>query len=1125
MSHFTFLQSEWPDVYTAATQAEALAHPDPRTSCFYARRTLELAVTWLYQHDANLERPYQDHLAALLAEPTFRRTVGEALSTKLRIIKDLGNDAVHSRKPIRPLDSVNVLRELFHFCYWLARTYARTPAGKPPAIAQFSAGNLPQSSPLPPKTIAQLEQFAAQLAERDRKLVELSAHNAALDEELVRIREEVAAAKRENEKVPDSHDYSEAETRDYFIDLLLREAGWTLDQPRDREFPVTGMPSGSGQGFVDYVLWGDDGKPLAVVEAKRTKKDLTIGRQQAKLYSDCLEAQFGQRPIIFLTNGYQHAIWDDVNYAPRPVQGFRKKDELALLIQRRTTLRTLATLEIDPTIVERHYQLRAIRRIAEAFEQKKARRALVVMATGAGKTRTVIALCDLLMRANWVKRVLFLADRVALVNQAVRAFKSHLPGSSPVNLVSEKDTDGRVYVSTYPTMLGLINDRPNGESRFSPGHFDLIVIDEAHRSVYQRYKDIFNYFDSLLVGLTATPRDEVSRDTYSLFQLERNVPTDLYEIADAVKDGYLVRPEAVSVPLRFPRDGISFDDLPPEEQEEWEATEWTEDGQIPDRVEAPAVNDWLFNLDTVDKMLEHLMRRGLKVAGGDRLGKTIIFANNQKHANFIAQRFDANYPHYKGAFARVITFETKYAQSLIDDFSNAEKSPHIAISVDMLDTGIDVPEVVNLVFFKLVRSKTKFWQMVGRGTRLRPDLFGPGDHKKFFYIFDYCGNLEYFRANPAATDAPLSPSLNARIFSSRVDLITELDHLPDQPAEAELRDEVAEILRTEVESMDVNNFIVRPHRLLVEKYAQRDAWKEINHERQEELQSTLAGLPSSQSDLETDIDAKQFDLLMLNLQLARLRIEARFAGLSEQVRKLAGLLAEKDAIPMVRAQMPLIQEVMTDAFWQDVTAPILENVRRKLRALIKFIEKGERKTVYTNFTDVIGDETLIALPGFGDPSLDFERFRAKARDFLRQHESHPSIGKLRQNVPLTAHDLAELERLLLQAGIGSAADLAHAKETSEGLGLFVRSLIGLDREAAKRAFGEFLEGNKASANQIEFINMVIDQLTQTGIMEPDLLYTSPFIDINPRGVEGVFPSNEVDRLIHILNDIRAHAAA
>jgi type I restriction enzyme, R subunit len=969
---------------------------------------------------------------------------------------------------------------------------------------------------------------APELREKDEKLSTLLADRTTLDAELTRLRVEVAEAKKANTARPDEHNYSEAETRDYFIDLLLKEAGWALDQERDREFPVKRMPNETGEGFVDYVLWGDDGIPLALNEAKHTKRDPRVGQQQAKLYADCLEKQFGRRPIIFYSNGYEHWIWDDANYPPRPVQGFYKKAELELLIQRRKTQKPLAGAKINEAIVDRYYQTRGVRRIGEAFEIDRDRKALVVQATGGGKTRMAIALSDLLMRCNWVKRVLFLADRVALVNQAVNAFKKHLPESSPVNLVTEKDTEGRVFVSTYPTMMGLIDETKEGQRRFGVGHFDLIIIDEAHRSVYQKYRAIFEYFDSLLVGLTATPRDEIDRDTYGLFDLEKGVPTDAYDLKDAVADGFLVPSKSVSVPLKFQREGIKYENLSEEEKEQWDAKEWSEDGSTPDFVEAEAVNKWLFNIDTVDKVLEHLMTRGLKVAGGDRLGKTIIFAKNQAHADFIQKRFDTNYPSLAGKFARTITFKTEYAQSLIDDFSQKNKAPHIAISVDMLDTGIDIPEVVNLVFFKLVRSKTKFWQMVGRRTRLCPDLFAPGKHKEFFYIFDYCQNLEFFSQNPETTDGALGESLGKRLFKTRLELISELDRKLSGVAkegpekEAELRQETAHILRDEVAAMNVENFVVRAKRRLVEKYAKPEAWGELKLEAFSELAHEVAGLPT---ELEAeDEEAKRFDLLMLNLQLAVLRVEPAFKRLSDQVKAIAGLLEEKSSIPMVHEQMPLIQDIQTDEWWQDVTTPMLETVRRRLRALVKLIEKQQRKPIYTDFEDEIGGETAVELPGFATPD-SFERFRAKTRQFLREHEDDLVIHKLRMNEALTATDLQELERMVTASGLANPEHLVKAKTESNGLGLFVRSLVGLNREAAKQALNGFISGKTLSANQIEFVNLIIDHLTEHGTMKPELLYESPFTDLNPQGPEGIFNSTQVDELVTLLDTVRRRALA
>ncbi|MBI3922410.1 MAG: DEAD/DEAH box helicase family protein, partial [Armatimonadetes bacterium] len=678
--------------------------------------------------------------------------------------------------------------------------------------------------------------------------------------------------------------------------------------------------------------------------------------------------------------------------------------------------------------------------------------------------------------------------------------------------------------------MGLIEERLDGQRRFGVGHFDLIIIDEAHRSVFQKYRAIFDYFDSLLVGLTATPKDEVDRNTYRLFDLEDGVPTDAYPLEEAVRDGFLVPAKAVSVPLKYPREGIKYDELSDEEKEEWDALDWSEEGEVPDQVGAEAVNKWLFNKDTVDKVLEHLMTRGLKVAGGDRLGKTILFAKNHLHAEFIAERFNANYPHYKGKFARVIDFQVEYAQSLIDDFSNPAKSPHIAISVDMLDTGIDVPEVVNLVFFKLVRSKTKFWQMVGRGTRLRPDLFGPGKDKEFFYLFDYCQNLEFFSQNIEGTEGEAGEPLGKRLFAARLEVIGELDRRArgagllreGKTPEAKLRQETADLLQTEVAAMNVDNFVVRPKRRLVERYAQPGAWLNLSDNAIAELADQVAGLPS---ELEAEEEeAKRYDLLMLNLQLAVLLAEPTFERLRNQATAIAGLLEEKSNIPMVQQELLLIQEMQTELWWQDVTAPMLETARKRLRLLVKFIEKKERKPLYSDFEDEIGEGKEIELPGFASAE-GYQRFLDKARQFLREHETHVAIHKLRLNRQLTETDLTELERMLAESGIGSEADWERAKEQSHGLGLFVRSLVGLDREAAKAAFAGFLAGKTLTANQIEFVNLIIDHLTEQGVISPERLYESPYTDFNPLGIEGVFAIQQVDELLGVLEEVRLAAAA
>lgn len=1127
MSNFDFLAAEWPEVHESATKAEAAMVADPRAACFYARHALEGAVKWVFKADATLHFPYQDNLSALIHEPTFKRAAGDAIFQKAKLINTIGNRAVHEMRAIPASASDAAVHELFHVCYWLARTYAR--GAKPSPILTFESTAIPAASAPSPQPVAQLRELETRLKTQDTQLTELMEGKSSLDAELVRLRAEVAAAKKANEQQIDTHDYSEAQTRDYFIDLLLHEAGWPLDQKRDREYPVKGMPNARGEGLVDYVLWGDDGRPLGLVEAKRTRKSAKIGQRQAELYANCLEAQFGQRPIIFYTNGYEHWMWDDVNYPPRAVQGFLKKDELALLIQCRTSRTSLASAEIDAAIAERYYQTRAIRRISEAFEKDFDRKALLVMATGAGKTRTVIALTDLLMRCNWVKRVLFLADRVALVKQAVGAFKQHLPASSPVNLVTEKDGEGRVYVSTYPTMMGMINEVKNGQRRFGVGYFDLIIVDEAHRSVYQKYKTIFDYFDALLVGLTATPKDEIDINTYELFELERGVPTDAYSLEDAISDRFLVPPFARTVPIKFPRQGITYDELSDEEKDRWDAIEWDEEESTttPTRVEPTALNSWLFNKDTVDKALAHLMTHGQRVAGGDRLGKTIIFAKNQAHAEFIIERFDANYPHLKGTFARAIYHNVPYAQSLIDDFSNPAKSPHIAVSVDMLDTGIDIPEIVNLVFLKQVRSKTKFWQMVGRGTRLCPDLFGPGQDKTGFAILDYCENLEFFRMGIPTSEARLADSLGKRLFTTRLELIRELDRSVPSPqqrpdAEAALREETASVLHDEVAAMNVNNFLVRPQRKLVEKFASSAAWKELSQEDATELATQVAGLPTEQPP--EDEEAKRFDLLLLRLQLALLRHEPGFDRLRDQLRTIAELLEEQASIPMIQAQLPLIEEIQYEDWWQDVTTAMLEDARKRLRLLVRLIEKKKRKVIYTDFEDELGTEAEIDLLGVV-PQDNFEQFRAKARAFLRAHEDHIAIHRLRTNKALTPSDLAELERMLVSNGIGDPGAIQQATEASQGLGLFVRSLVGLDRGAAKEAFADFLAGKTLNANQIHFIDMIINHLTEHGVMSAALLYESPFTDLSPYGPDGLFTSDEVDALVAVLDRVRAAAVS
>jgi type I restriction enzyme R subunit len=666
------------------------------------------------------------------------------------------------------------------------------------------------------------------------------------------------------------------------------------------------------------------------------------------------------------------------------------------------------------------------------------------------------------------------------------------------------------------------------------GHFDLVVIDEAHRSVYQKYGAIFTYFDSLLVGLTATPRSELDKNTYKLFDLESGVPTFAYELKEAVADGWLVPPRSVSVPLKFQREGIKYDDLSEEEQEEWEEKDWGEDGEVPDTIDAGAVNKWLFNTDTVDKVLQDVMTRGQKVDGGDRLAKTIIFAKNHQHVLFIQERFDKNYPHLKGSFARVIDNYETYAQNILDDFSTPDKAPHLAISVDMLDTGIDVPEVANLVFFKIVRSRTKFWQMMGRGTRLSPHLFGPGKDKESFAVFDYCQNLEFFGANAKGIEGSTQEPLSKKLFLRRLELLQTLRQEPQHAADAvpttveeaprgyaTLDSELADRLHTEVAAMNVDNFLVRPKRRHVEQYGKRAAWDTLENTQASEIAQELAGLPS-EIDPE-DITARRFDLLLLNLQLALLRAEPALPRLQGQVRQIAEMLEDKESIPLLGAQMPLIQELQTDAFWTDVTLGQLDNARKRLRDLVKFIEKTKRKVVYTDFEDEIGIGTEVVLTELAS-NIDMAQYRKKVLAFLNEQREHPAILKLRFNEPLTPADVQQLENLLYEmGGEGSRDRFERTYGKLDSLGGFIRKLVGLDREAARKAFGKYLAGTHYNATQIRFIDQIIEYLTRNGVMDAGLLYEQPFTNYSPSGLDGLFPETEATDIVQILANINQNA--
>jgi type I restriction enzyme R subunit len=1117
-SNFAFLKSDWPDLFAAAREAEQQVQTAPRSCLFSCRYALEQATHWLYAHDDYLKRPYSDKLGALIYEPTFRENMPPQVFAKVKVIHTSGNLAVHSGKQLSGLDAFRCLKELFHFLYWLYRSYSEAE----PQEFEFRSDLLPVTdAATTDRTQKQILALKKEMEARDKRLEEEQAAKAAAQEELAELKKQIHAAKERNAETPDTHDYSEAETRSYIIDLLLREAGWDIDAPKVREFPVEGMPSDTKIGRVDYVLWGDDGKPLAVVEAKRTTIDAKAGRQQAKLYADCLEKQFGRRPFIFYTNGYETYFWDDTRYPQRLVQGFHKKPELEMLMLRRTQARKLANVELDRAIAGRPYQEEGIRRVTEHFQSKQ-RKALVVMATGTGKTRFAIALSDILQRAGWAKRILFLADRNALVRQAKGAFLAHMPNSNPVDIrtAREDSKTARVVLSTYPTMMSVIDEMENGERRFGIGHFDLIIIDEAHRSVYQKYRAIFEYFDSVLLGLTATPRDEVDRNTYSLFELENGVPTYHFELDEAVADGWLVPPTCISVPLKFQREGIKYDELSDDEKTEFEATFWDKEGNGIREVDKGLLNKWLFNQDTVDKVLKFLLEKGLKVEGGDRLGKTIIFAANHRHAEFIQERFDRNFPAHAGHFARVIDSHDGSALSLLDDFTERDKNPHIAISVDMLDTGVDVPEILNLVFFKRVYSKVKFHQMIGRGTRTCEDLFAPGEHKKEFLIFDFCENFEFFNNRPKGFVNTAGEPLHQRVFRKRLNLLLGLDKKADEP---DLQEDLRTQLYQTVSGMNLDSFMIRPTREYVERYADLARWESLTQDDVADIMDRLSGLPSDFD--EGDAFCRGFDLLILNAQTELLNGDAAFLGRKTALIAMAGALARKRAIPQIAANMDLLEAMQDDAFWAAPSCGLLEQIRLVLRELVRYLDKDDTQPVYTNFTDTIGEGEEAEYPG--NPN-SMARYRMKVQQYLREHQDHITIHKLRMNKPITGSDIKELERMLDEAEeVGGRERFSNAfGNGTTSLGSLIRNLVGLDRTAAQAAFAHFLEDGRYTANQIHFVGLIIDHLTQTGTMDPKLLFeSSPFTDEHASGVAGVFPIDEARKVVECLQNVNGNAVA
>ncbi|MBD5142428.1 MAG: DEAD/DEAH box helicase family protein [Ruminococcus sp.] len=1116
MSNFVFLSKteEYKLFSAAAIEAEKIFVTSPAMCAVGCRKALELAVKWVYSADTTIHMPYKDNLQSLIHEPSFRFALDSQTWGKLPFIIKLGNLSVHTERAVSKANALLSLQSLFEFIQWLDYCY-----GADYEERYFQPDLIPTE-----KFAIDTKKMKAQEALIEQKDSEIKALQKKIAEMSVKL---TAEKKEKQETRRFSSHASEFETRKCYIDVDLKLMGWKFegtDADVWEEYAVNDMGGIQGKkGYADYVLLGRDGLPLAVIEAKRTGKDPNNGRKQAVLYADCLERKFGRRPMIFTSNGFETYFWDDFTSPQRRVSGFFTKSDLEKLMNRRETRKRLNQIAINDKITDRYYQKGAIRAVCEHIE-KGFRKALLVMATGTGKTRTASSLTDVLSRGGYVTNILFLADRTALVKQAKDDFKQYLPDMSLCNLCSNKDDkNARIIFSTYPTILNAIDSAKtkDGNPIFSPAHFDLIIIDESHRSIFKKYRVIFEYFDAIMVGLTATPKVDVDRNTYDFFEVENGVPTYAYDYETAVqKDHVLVPYYNYEVKLKFLDEGITYDELSEEDKARYEE-DFAEDGYIPDFISSTKLNQFVFNENTVDIVLQDLMERGIKVAGGDRLGKTIIFAQNKDHAEFIIKRFNALYPQYHGNFAQRITCDDSYAQTVIEDFKVPDKMPIIAVSVDMMDTGIDVPECVNLVFFKKVRSKTKFWQMIGRGTRLCKDLGcidaidGEYTDKCRFLIFDYCGNFEYFRQHKNGYETAETKSLTENIFCKQIQLIYHLQESAFSDMEYQtFRSHLVDICYQDICNLSYDLVSVRLKKEYVEKFKQADSLISLSEMDKHELIKQIAPLITPK---DTDEFAKRFDNFMYSLMLANIDQLPGLKYLKKQLCQTALLLERKAAIPQVQQKMDIIKAIQTDDFWNSINILTLERIRSELRDLMQFLSNDKIHKIFTNLSDTVID------PQEGnvlDAAYDFEDYRKKVNRYVEEHKNDAVIYKLNHNLPLFQADYDELERILTQE-LGDTED--YQREYGDTpFGLLVRKIAKLDHDSAMSAFSQFINDSSLNQQQIEFILKIINHIENNGYIEDVKILMKPPFD-KPYSFIKMFDPKTRAMIIQTIENIKNNA--
>lgn len=1111
-TNFDYLldKKQYSDFATQAVEAERSISISPATCAILSRRALELAVRFVFSYDAELELPYQDNISSLIHERTFRDIIEPRLFPMLKYVIHLGNVAVHTNSNIRRDEAIIALRDLFEFCDWIDYSYSKE------YIERFFDESILATGDEKRVKAEELRILYEKLSSKDKKLAQVLEENEEL-------RKQMADARKQHNKTREFHVdvISEAETRKRYIDVELQEAGWVIGRNCTVEEPVTGMPNATGTGYVDYVLWGKDNLPLAVVEAKKASKDTIVGSQQAKLYADCLQNKYNQRPLIFTTNGFETYYTNDVcGYPRREVSGFFTQEELQLEVDRRKSRISLDRIDISDDITNRPYQKEAVTAVCDAI-MKKHRKMLIVQATGSGKTRVSISIVDVLRRHNYVKNILFLADRTVLVKQAKNNYTNLLEDLSCCNLCDSKDDpeSARMIFSTYPTMMNAIDEKKNkyGERLFSPGHFDLIICDEVHRSIYKKYQEIFEYFDGMLLGMTATPKNEIDKNTYGVFDLERGVPTFAYELEKAVEEGYLVNYSTLEYKTKIMEDGIHYHDLSDEEKEEFEKT-FEDDYRVKEDIASSAVNTWLFNADTIDKVLKELMEKGLKVEGGDKLGKTIIFAKNSLHAKAIVERFNKLFPECGGDFIKQIDYSINYVDTLIDDFSAKEKMPQIAVSVDMLDTGIDIPEILNLVFFKKVRSYAKFWQMIGRGTRLCKNLFGEGLDKKKFLIFDFCNNFEYFRVNKNGSDNGIQETLSEKIYNTKAMICRELQSpaFANETDYEKYRAELVAELHTAVVELNNDSFMVKRHLRYVEMFRCLTNWNRLETVEITDIKTHISPLikPKRENEL-----ARRFDYLIYSIDLGILQSKNVQKPIDIVIQTAELLLATKSKVPQVATHKELLTKVVTPEFWNNTNVLELDTVRVAMRELLQYIDKIKTKIYYVNFVDEITDG-IEGLPIYD--SHDLKNYRKKVEFYLKEHSNNLSVYKLRNNKKISEADLKALEKLLWEE-LGSRTD--YEKEYGDTpIGRLVRSVVGVDRGAVNDAFSEFLSAERLNINQIRFVNLIVDYIVANGNIDDNaVLMEEPFRSVG--SITTLFKDDmgTAKRIMEVVTDIRRNS--